>query len=61
MLCIPVLIPVFCNEAVDEGCHQDLAEISAHTESETPTECHEMLRSAGDFRLVLHNSCSDFR
>ena len=47
------LVPVFCNQAVDESCHQDLAEIGAHAEPETPTEGHELLRCTGDFRLVL--------
>jgi len=47
------LVPVFCNQAVDESCHQDLAEIGAHAEPETPTEGHELFCSTGDFRLVL--------
>jgi hypothetical protein len=51
--CIHVLVPVFCNQAVDEGRHQDLAEIGAHAEPETPTEGHELLRPTGDFHLVL--------
>ena len=54
-MCSRVLVPVFCNQAVDESCHQDLAEIGAHAEPETPTEGHELLRSTGDFCLVLLN------
>lgn len=47
--------PVFCHQAVDEGRHQDLAEVGSDAEPETPTERHEMLCSTGDFRLILQS------
>ena len=38
---------------MDEGCHQDLAEVCSDAEPETSTKGHEMLRSSGDFHLAL--------
>uniref|UniRef100_A0A8R7UX90 Uncharacterized protein n=1 Tax=Triticum urartu TaxID=4572 RepID=A0A8R7UX90_TRIUA len=40
-------------KAVDEGRHQDLAEVGSDAEPETPAERHEMLCSTGDFHLIL--------
>jgi hypothetical protein len=45
--------PVFCHQAVHEGCHQDLGEVGSDTEPETSTEGHKMLGSSGDFHLIL--------
>jgi hypothetical protein len=47
------MLPVFCNQTVDEGRHQDPAEIGPNAEPKATSKCHEMLRSSGDFRLVL--------
>ena len=47
------MLPVFCNQTVDECRHQDPAEIGPNAEPKATSECHEMLRSASDFRLVL--------
>jgi hypothetical protein len=44
---------VFCDQGVDKRCHQDSAKISPNTEPKPASERHEMLRSSGDFRLVL--------
>lgn len=46
-------VPVFCNQAVDECCHQDPAKISPNAKPEATSKRHEMFRSTGDFRFAL--------
>lgn len=48
------MVPVFCNQIVDECCHQDLGEICSNAEAKPASKCHEMLCSTGDFRLSLY-------